>query len=57
MTKRQRGPAGEERIHEEIIMDAYGPEEQSMGWYYYLEKLRFPFHDSLYPFHCRLAAQ
>ena len=28
----------------EIIVDAYGPEEQSMGWYYYLEdKLRFPF--------------
>ncbi len=26
-------------------MDAYGPEEQAMGWYYYLEdKLQFPFH-------------
>ena len=25
-------------------MDAYEPEEQAMGWYYYLEtKLRFPF--------------
>lgn len=25
-------------------MDASGPEEQAMGWYYYLEnKLRFPF--------------
>src|SRR5271157_3828747 len=25
-------------------VDAYGPEEQAMGWYYYLEnKLRFPF--------------
>ena len=25
-------------------MDAYGPEEQAMGWYYYLEdKIRFPF--------------
>jgi hypothetical protein len=24
--------------------DAYGPEEQAMGWYYYLEnKIRFPF--------------
>ena len=28
----------------EIIVDAYGPEEQAMGWYYYLEeKLQFPF--------------
>ena len=26
-------------------MDAYGPEEQSMGWYYYLEEnIHFPFH-------------
>ena len=28
----------------EIIVDAYGPEEQAMGWYFYLqEKLQFPF--------------
>ena len=28
----------------EIIVDAYGPEEQAMGWYYNLEeKLQFPF--------------
>lgn len=28
----------------EILVDAYGAEEQAMGWYYYLEdKLRFPF--------------
>ena len=34
----------EERISMEIIVDAYGPEEQAMGWYYYLEDtLRFPF--------------
>lgn len=34
----------EERIAMEIIVDAYGPEEQAMGWYYYLEdNLRFPF--------------
>jgi len=34
----------EERIAMEIIVDAYGPEEQAMGWYYYLEdKLQFPF--------------
>lgn len=35
----------ENRIHEEIIVDACGPEEQAMSWYYYLEdKLQFPFH-------------
>jgi len=34
----------EERITMEIIVDCYGPEEQAMGWYYYLEdKLSFPF--------------
>lgn len=34
----------EERIHMEIIVDAYGEEERAMGWYYYLEDtLRFPF--------------
>jgi len=33
-----------ERIHNEVIVDAYGPEEQALGWYYFLEdKLRFPF--------------
>lgn len=34
----------EERISMEIIVDAYGPEEQAMGWYYYLAaQLSFPF--------------
>jgi len=34
----------EERIHNEIIVDAYGPEEQALGWYYYLEnQIQFPF--------------
>ena len=34
----------EERIHNEAIVDAYGPEEQALGWYYYLEaRLGFPF--------------
>ena len=34
----------EHRIDMEIIVDAYAPEEQAMGWYYYLEeKLQFPF--------------
>lgn len=34
----------EERISSEIIVDAYGPEEQALGWYYYLDgALHFPF--------------
>ena len=28
----------------EVVVDAYGPEERAMGWYYYLdEKLAVPF--------------
>ncbi len=27
----------EERIHREIIVDAYSGDEQATGWYYYLE--------------------
>lgn len=43
-TKSKRNKDREERIETEIIVDAYGPEEQAMGWYYYLEeKLNFPF--------------
>ena len=42
--KPKRDPEREERITMEIIVDCYGPEEQAMGWYYYLEgQLRFPF--------------
>ena len=34
----------EQRIHEEIVVDAYDEEEQAMGWYYSLEDtLTFPF--------------
>jgi hypothetical protein len=44
MLKPKRNPSRENRIHDEIIVDANGPEEQAMSWYYYLEaKLRFPF--------------
>lgn len=43
-TKPKQNKVSEERIETEIIVDAYGPEEQAMGWYYYLEeKLKFPF--------------
>lgn len=34
----------EKRIRMEIVVDAYGPEEQVMGWYYYLQdRMQFPF--------------
>ena len=44
MTKLKKDPVREERIQNEVVVDAYGPEEQAMSWYYYLEdKIRFPF--------------
>ena len=44
MTHQAKDEAREERITMEIIVDAYGPEEQALGWYYYLEEnLHFPF--------------
>ncbi|MFH1715743.1 MAG: calcium-binding protein [Planctomycetota bacterium] len=44
MAKVKKNSKRESRISEEIIVDAYGPEEQAMGWYYYLkDKLYFPF--------------
>ena len=44
MPEYQRDEAREERIHMEIIVDAYSPEEQAMGWYVYLDQmLEFPF--------------
>lgn len=44
MTPIKRDETREERIHMEIIVDAYGPEERAIGWYYYLDDiLQFPF--------------
>jgi Calcium binding len=44
MRKLKKDSIREDRIHNEAIVDAYGPEERAMGWYYYLEnQLRFPF--------------
>ena len=44
MKKPRKDPLREDRIHNEAIVDAYGPEERAMGWYYYLEnQLQFPF--------------
>ena len=43
-TKPRKNNDRENRITMEIVVDAYGPEEQAMGWYSYLEeKLQFPF--------------
>ncbi len=44
MTSQAEDEAREYRINMEIIVDAYGPEEQAMGWYSYLSgTLHFPF--------------
>ncbi|MGO9305501.1 MAG: calcium-binding protein, partial [Candidatus Korobacteraceae bacterium] len=43
VSKLRKNRIREERIHNEAIVDAYGPEEQALGWYYYLEnKIQFP---------------
>jgi hypothetical protein len=34
MKKPKKDPVREDRIHNEAIVDANGPEEQVMGWYY-----------------------
>jgi hypothetical protein len=44
MTRIEKDEVREERIHMEIVVDAYGPEEQAMSWCYYLnDVLQFPF--------------
>ena len=44
MTRVEEDAEREERITMEIVVDAYGPEEQAMGWYSYLQDtLQFPF--------------
>lgn len=44
MARNAKDEEREERINMEIIVDAYGPEEQAMGWYNYLDDtLQFPF--------------
>ena len=46
----------ERRISMEIVVDAYGPEEQAMGWYYSLEdRLGFPFCGQVRGRACHLA--
>ena len=44
MAKRGKNEEREHRIEMEATVDAYGPEEQAMGWYYYLQdRIAFPF--------------
>ena len=44
MKTRAEEPEREERIQNEATVDAYDPEEQAIGWYYYLDdKLECPF--------------
>lgn len=44
VSQRQKEEDREERIIWEVVVDAYGPEERAMGWYYYLDDtLSFPF--------------
>lgn len=44
MARPNKDEAREERIHMEIIVDAYDSVEQAMGWHAYLsDNLQFPF--------------
>lgn len=44
MPSPRRNRVREHRIIEEIVVDAYGPGERALSWYYYLEeRLAFPF--------------
>ena len=44
MSRIERDEEREERIHNEVIVDAHDTEEQVMGWFYYLaETMTFPF--------------
>ena len=44
MSERPRDDERERRIEMEIVVDAYGPEEQAIGWHTYLDDaLQVPF--------------
>ncbi len=44
MAKPERDKDREDRIIMEVVVDAYGPEERAMGWYYYLDDtMQYPF--------------
>jgi hypothetical protein len=44
MSRPPKDPVREARIDDTAIVDCYGPEEQAMGWYYYVaDNLSCPF--------------
>lgn len=44
MSRPPKDPVREDRISDEAIVDCYSPEEQAMGWYYYIaDNLTCPF--------------
>jgi hypothetical protein len=44
MSRPEKDEVREERIHMEIVVDAYGEEERAIGWHCYLhDTLTFPF--------------
>lgn len=44
MTRNDRDEERDERINNEVIVDAYTADEQALGWcYYFEEKMHFPF--------------
>jgi Calcium binding len=44
MSRPAKDEEREERIHTEVVVDAYGSEERALGWYTYLsDTLEFPF--------------
>ncbi len=44
MPKCKADTARDDRIGNEVVVDAYGPEERAMSWFYYLEdRIVFPF--------------
>ncbi len=44
MSRIARDEVRENRIADEAVVDAHDPEEQAMGWYYYLDdKISIPF--------------
>jgi hypothetical protein len=45
MARAKEDSERENRIVDEIVVDAFGAEEQAMGWFHYLEEtIVFPFH-------------
>ena len=44
MNNIEKDEVRENRIYDEAIVDAYGPEERAISWYYYLDdKMQTPF--------------